>query len=165
MGTRIKRTDGSGHADEMAELACRKDCIPLITEITENRYAIPARQKKVDVFKGAVFNKTELARQLKESKSLDWLLTSKSLSHDVRQPPLPFTFSQLGLIGGSGLINGLIDCDYPHIIKGRIVKERIEESAENYNRRGELVSTEIKEKIVNKMVFNILTPDGFKSLA
>jgi len=165
MGTRIKRINGSGLVDSLAELAYRKDSIPDITEIAENRYTIPSKAKKVDIFKGAVFNKAELARQLKESKSLDGLLASKSLTHEVRQPPLPFTFSQLGLIGGSGLLNGLIECSYPHIIKGRIVKERIEEATENRNRDGGLVSTEIKEKIVNKMVFNILTPDGFKSLA
>jgi len=67
--------------------------------------------------------------------------------------------------GGSGLINGLIECDCPHIIKGRIVKEARTESSESRNRKGELVSTETKVKEANKMIFNILTPDGFKSLA
>ena len=165
MGVRIKRIDGSAQAEALAELAYRKDALPCITEIAEKRYALPQAPKKVEIFKGAVFNVAELARQLKDSRSLDGLLESKALSQDVRRPPLPFTFSQLGLIGGSGLINGLIECDCPHIIKGRIVKEAISESTENRNRNGKLISTEVKEKIVNKMIFNILTPDGFKSLA
>ena len=175
MGKRIKRIDGSVQADALAELAYKKDDIPYITEIADKRYALPAMPKKVDIFKGAVFNVVELTRQLKQSKSFDSLLapkpqttqplSPKSCSIDVRRPPLPFTFSQLGLIGGSGLINGLIDCDSPHIIKGRIVKEAVTESTENRDRSGKLISTEVKEKIVNKMIFNVLTPDGFKSLA
>ena len=165
MGKRIKRINGSGQADALAELAYCKDRIPCITEIAESMYALPDKPKNVEIFKGAVFNKLELARQLKQSKSLDGLLTSKALAKTVRQPPLPFTISQLGLVGGSGLINGLIECEYPHIIKGRIVKEINSTSEENRNRKGELMSTEIKEKITNRMIFNILTPDGYKALA
>lgn len=165
MGLRTKRIDGSAQVDALAELAYRKGSIPCITEIGVSRYALPAKLKSVDIFKGAVFNKAELARQLKASKSLDGLFAAKTLIQGIRQPPLPFTFSQLGLIGGSGLINGLIECGCPHIIKGRIVKEARTESTGNRNQKGELVSTEIKEKITNKMVFNILTPDGFKALA
>jgi hypothetical protein len=165
MGTKIKKIDGSEPAHALAELAYRKDSIPRITEIAVHRYQLPSKPKKVEIFKGAVFNEAELARQLKQSKSFDGLLTAKSLTQGIRQPPLPFTFSQLGLIGGSGLINGLIECDYPHIIKGRIVKEIITDSTENLNREGERVSTTIKEKVTNKMIFNILTPDGYKALA
>ena len=165
MGLRIKRIDGSTQADALAELAYAKSGIPCITDIAEKRYALPAKPKTVDIFKGAVFNKEELARQLKSSKSLDSLLKPKIAQQGVRQPPLPFTFSQLGLLGGSGLLNGLIECDQPHIIKGRIVKEARTEATENRNHKGELISTEIKEKITNRMIFNVLTPDGFKSLA
>jgi hypothetical protein len=165
MGSKIKRIDGSELAGAMSELACRKDEIPCVTDIAEGRYALPAQSKTVELFKGAVFNKLELARQLKASKSLDGMLMTKSLAQTMKRPPLPFTFAQLGLVGGSGLINGLIECDYPHIIKGRIVKEVHTETSENRNRRGELMSTTIKEKVVNKMIFNILTPEGFKALA
>lgn len=71
----------------------------------------------------------------------------------------------MGLIGGSGLINGLMECEYPHIIKGRIVKERRMASEENRSRSGALISTEYRETISNRMVFNLLTPNGFRSLA
>jgi hypothetical protein len=77
---------------------------------------------------------------------------------------LPLNIGQIGLIGGSGLINGLIDCDTPHIIKGRIVKETRsrEETTENTNGQ---VATNVHETISNKMIFNILTPAGFRSLS
>lgn len=43
---------------------------------------------------------------------------------EIKRPPLPLSIGQVGLIGGSGLINGLMECDYPHIVKGRIIKEK-----------------------------------------
>ena len=70
----------------------------------------------------------------------------------------------IGLIGGSGLINGLMECDYPHIIKGRIIKEKHTITDENRGPNGRLISTEIRETISNRMIFNILTPSGFRSL-
>ena len=39
-----------------------------------------------------------------------------------KRPPLPLTIGQIGLVGGSSLINGLIECDAPHVLKGRVVK-------------------------------------------
>jgi hypothetical protein len=72
---------------------------------------------------------------------------------------------QVGLIGGSGLINGLVECDTPHIIKGRIVKENRLNKEENVNKSGELTSTTLTETRSNKMIFNLLTPQGFLSLA
>lgn len=50
------------------------------------------------------------------------------------------------------------------IIKGRIIKERHERREENHSERGELISTDVIETITNRMVFNILTPTGFRSL-
>ena len=47
---------------------------------------------------------------------------------------------------------------------GRIIKERHERREENHSERGELISTDVIETITNRMVFNILTPTGFRSL-
>ena len=74
-----------------------------------------------------------------------------------KRPLLPLNVGQLGLIGGSGLINGYIDCDSPHVIKGRIIKEV-------RTRENEEMNT-LTETRVNKMIFNILTPNGVKKLA
>lgn len=52
------------------------------------------------------------------------LFAKSKLDREPKSPPLPLSIGQAGLIGGSGLINGLMECDYPHIIKGRIVKEK-----------------------------------------
>ena len=165
MGTKIQRINGAEFVPSLAEIALTPDSIPNITEVEHGRYALPAMPKKVETFKGAEFNELELARQLKASKSLDGMVVTVADESKVRHPPLPFTFAQLGLLGGSGYINGLIECDTPHIIKGRIIKEVRTEESENYSSSGRLISTEVTEKISNKMIFNILTPDGFKSLA
>lgn len=89
---------------------------------------------------------------------------STVLGSGVKRPLLPLSISQIGLIGGSGMINGLIECDTPHIIKGRIIKVVRTESEEKFNYRGDHMGSEIKETISNKMIFNVLTPNGFKAL-
>ena len=53
---------------------------------------------------------------------------------------------------------------YPHIVKGRIIKEKHTVTDENRGPHGRLISTEIRETISNRMIFNILTPSGFRSL-
>ena len=116
-------------------------------------------------FRGAEFNEDELARQLKASSSFDRMFAKSKLDSDPKSPPLPLSISQVGLIGGSGLINGLMECDYPHIIKGRIIKEKRTMSEENRSKSGALISTEHRETISNRMIFNLLTPNGFLSLA
>ena len=127
-------------------------------------YTLPTTAKEVETFRGAVFNEEELARQLARSTSFDRLFAKSRLDSEPKRPPLPLSIGQVGLIGGSGLINGLMECEYPHIIKGRIVKERHTVTEENRGPNNRLMSTEIWETISNRMIFNILTPSGFRSL-
>ena len=127
-------------------------------------YELPAVSKKVETFRGAVFNEDELARQLANSTGFDRLFAKSRLDSEIKRPPLPLSIGQVGLIGGSGLINGLMECDYPHIVKGRIIKEKHTVTDENRGPHGRLISTEIRETISNRMIFNILTPSGFRSL-
>ncbi len=129
--------------------------MPPITDLETERYILPEREKNVELFKGAVFNMGELKRQLAGSKSMDFLFEKSVLDAREKRPLLPLNTGQIGLIGGSGLINGYIDCDSPHILKGRIIKE-----TKKYDNGDTLSQTH-----VNKMVFNVLTPQGFKSLA
>ena len=91
-------------------------------------------------------------------------MARSELDSGVKHPLLPLSISQIGLIGGSGMINGLIECDTPHIIKGRIVKVVRTESEEKFSARGNHMGSEIRETITNKMIFNVLTPNGFKAL-
>ena len=165
MGVRRKRQDGSGLVADLASLALEPDNLRELSELPENRYLLPATSKKVELFKGAVFNVAELAEQLNKSTSFSRLFEKSKLDSDTKRPLLPLNLGQVGLIGGSGLINGLVKCDAPHIIKGRIVKENNIKREENMNNREELVSTTVIETRSNKMIFNLLTPQGFLSLS
>lgn len=176
LGTRQKRDDGQrdagpnvacgrdGREIALTQIALFPNEIPELTELPESRYTLPRSPITVSLFKGAKFNEAELAEQLKRSKSFSRLFERSKLDSLDKRPLLPLNIGQVGLIGGSGLINGLIECDTPHIIKGRIVKERRQNETANTNSRGDVTSTELRETISNKMIFNILTPMGFKSL-
>lgn len=164
MGLKKAKEDGSEQARILAELACRPDTIPSVAEVIEGRYPLPATPQKVELFKGEIFNQYELARQLRDSHSFEAMFSKSKLDTEEKRPLLPLSIGQVGLIGGSGLINGLIDCDFPHIIKGRVVKQRRTEQSEERKPDGTLISTEIRETVSNKMIFNLLTPNGFRSL-
>ncbi|WP_300605148.1 DUF6094 domain-containing protein [uncultured Oscillibacter sp.] len=139
--------------------------IPCLTELPEARYALPGEPLKVPVFQGEKFNQKELEQQLRRSDSFTEIMSRRSeLDDGTKRPPLPLSISQIGLVGGSGMINGLIECDSPHVIKGRIVKVVRTETEDQFNYKGDHMGAEIRETISNKMIFNILTPHGFKAL-
>ena len=164
-GTRKKRGDDPETASQLENRSYVPDEIPCITEIEEDRYAVPDTVKKVEIFKGELFNEKELERQLSHSDSLKRMISARSdLDRGTKHPLLPLSIGQIGLVGGSGLINGLIECDTPHIIKGRIIKVKNVEREEKYNTRGFHTGAEVREVVSNKMVFNVLTPKGFKAL-
>ena len=165
MGIRRKRRDGSGLVPELASLALQLDSLPELAKLPENRYRLPDMEKKVELFKGAEFNVAELAEQMKKSTSFSRMFEKNKLDCSEKRPLLPLNLGQVGLIGGSGLINGLVKCGTPHIIKGRIIKETNVNREENLNGMGDLTSTTIHETRSNKMIFNLLTPRGFLSLA
>ena len=127
-------------------------------------YALPDHTIEVNAFKGERFNQKELEQQLRRCNSFAQMMARSELDSGVKRPLLPLSISQIGLIGGSGMINGLIACDTPHIIKGRIVKVIRTESEEKFSAQGNHIGSEVKETITNKMIFNVLTPNGFKAL-
>lgn len=157
LGIKKERSDGEDEAEILSQYATHKERIPLITELKPESYPLPDIPKEVDLFRGAEFNLGELKRQLEQSKSIDMLFEKSRLEQMVHRPLMPLNLGQIGLIGGSGLINGYVDCDEPHVIKGRIIKEV--KSREN----GDLGT--LTETRVNKMIFNVLTPEGVKRLA
>ena len=166
IGTRKKRSEDPATASALEKLACDPQLIPCLTEIEEDRYAVPSVPKKVELFKGEKFNEKELQRQLAASDSLRRLMNARSeLDSREKRPLLPLSIGQIGLVGGSGLINGLVDCDTPHIIKGRIVKVSAEEREEQYNGAGLHTGAQVREVVSHRMVFNVLTPQGFRALA
>jgi len=165
MGLRCKRKDGTNLVQELASLALEPDKLRELSDIPEGRYKLPETEVKVNTFKGAQFNVHEMAEQLKRSTSFTKLFAKNKLDTDSKRPLLPLNLGQVGLVGGSGMINGLVECDTPHIIKGRIVKENAISREGNLNSKGELVSTTLIETRSNKMIFNLLTPQGFISLS
>lgn len=138
--------------------------IPSLLDIPGGRYALPSESLEVSTFKGEKFNQKELEQQLRRSGSFTQMMARSELDNGEKHPLLPLSISQIGLIGGSGMINGLIECDTPHIIKGRIVKVVRTESEEKFSARGKHMGSEVRETITNKMIFNVLTPNGFKAL-
>ena len=164
LGIRKRRSMESQDAFWLEQYAYEPVSIPLLSQLPESRYTLPAQPLTVGVFKGERFNQKELEQQLKKSDSFAQMMARSELDSGVKRPLLPLSISQIGLIGGSGMINGLIACDTPHIIKGRIVKVVRTESEEKFNYRGDHMGSEIKETISNKMIFNVLTPNGFKAL-
>ena len=166
LGLRKKPAEDDETADRLGAQTLTPDMIPCITELEENRYVLPAVTKTVEVFRGERFNEKELERQLTRSGSFTRLLCEKSaLDSAEKHPLLPLSIGQIGLIGGSGMINGLIECDTPHIIKGRIVKINNVEREEQFDQRGNHIGAEVHEVISNKMIFNVLTPNGFLALS
>ena len=138
--------------------------IPSLTDLPEDRYALPPVPLEVPVFRGEQFNQKEIEQQLRKSNSFSQLMARSELDNGMKRPPLPLSISQIGLVGGSGMINGLIECNTPHIIKGRIVKVVRTESEEKFSSQGKHLGAEVRETITNKMIFNVLTPKGFKAL-
>ena len=166
LGLRRKPTEDDKAADRLGAQTLTPEKIPCVTELEENRYVLPAVTKTVEVFRGERFNEKELERQLTRSGSFTRLLHAKSaLDSTEKHPLLPLSIGQIGLIGGSGMINGLIECDTPHIIKGRIAKVKNVEHEEQFDQRGNHTGTQVHEVISNKMIFNVLTPNGFLALS
>lgn len=105
-----------------------------------------------------------MEQQLRRSGSFSQLMARSELDGGVKHPLLPLSIGQIGLIGGSGMINGLIECDSPHVIKGRIVKVVSTEVEDQFTSAGNHYGAIERQVITNKMIFNVLTPQGFRAL-
>lgn len=160
IGRRIERREAEKMAKKLSEYMLDADKIPPITDLPKDCYEMPAATKKVELFKGAVFNVSELAEQLKKSPSTQRLFEDRTLDNRKLSPLLPLNLSQVGLVGASGMMNGLVECDTPHIIKGRIVKEKKTKIGVEDDKG----KTAIREITSNRLIFNVLTPTGLKSL-
>ena len=164
MGLRKRRSDVPEDTLWLERYTVDPATIPSLTEIAENQYLLPAQPLEVKTFKGERFNEKELEQQLRSCDSFAQLMARSELDKGTKRPLLPLSISQIGLIGGSGMINGLIQCDTPHIIKGRIIKVTRMECEDRYAANGKHIGSEIHETISNKMIFNVLTPHGFRAL-
>ena len=164
LGRRKRRDTEPSDALWLERYAVDPAAIPSLTDLPEDRYALPPEPLEVPIFNGEKFNQKELERQLRRSDSFAQLMARSELDGGVKHPLLPLSIGQIGLIGGSGMINGLIECDSPHVIKGRIVKVLSTEVEEKFSAKGNHMGTVERQVISNKMIFNVLTPQGFRAL-
>lgn len=156
-GIRTERRTADKTAARIEQLCLQPDKIPLIDTIPAGLYSLPEKETEILHFRGSVFDVEALAEQLKSSDSLDILFESSRLENRTRNPLLPLNLSQIGLVGASGLMNGLVDCEHPHVIKGRIVREKKQKNIPT-DREG---VTQISEVESNKIIFNILTENKY----
>ncbi len=160
-GVRKKKESNRDVVNMLVKQATYPELIPDVTMLKTGQYKIPAAETEVKIFKGAVFDVAELAEQLNDTKMIEDLFKESLLDNTEKRPLIPFTIGQIGLIGGSGLIDGYIDCSYPHILKGQIVKERkITDEKEDFNGN----TTNVTEQIINKMNLKVLTEEGVITL-
>lgn len=165
LGLRKRRDTEPTDTAWLERYATQPASIPPLDSLPEHRYAIPGTHLEVTTFRGERFNEKELEQQLRRSNSFAQLMSRSELDEGAKRPPLPLSIGQIGLVGGSGMINGLIGGETPHIIKGRIIKVVRAENASKFNGQGKHIGAEVHETITNKMIFNVLTPNGFKALA
>lgn len=160
-GIRRNKTEDDETASRLFRMALDPDSLPLLDTVPKGIYELPDKECEVKTFKGAIFDVAELENQLSQSDGLNLIFSRQKLEKRIRNPILPLNLSQIGLVGASGLMNGIIECEHPHVIKGKIVKQKITEKIDS----GKKGVTEVHETTVNKMVFNILTPQGFLSVS
>lgn len=130
-----------------------------LTELPDQAYSASCCGKAGGNVQGRKIQCDGAGRTSEKSKSIDRLFENRALDNRPRQPLLPLNVSQIGLVGASGMMNGLVECDTPHVIKGRIVKETKPKSGKKRLRK-----MEIREITSNKLIFNILTLQGYRSL-
>ena len=145
--------------DRLIQLLVCPDHIPLITELPEKCYSLPDSALTVKRFQGSVINQAEISKLLNGSDSITCLFDNRTLETREQRPLLPLRLGHIGLIGGSGLMNGLVECETPHVIKGKVVKTSKTEIIDTKT------ETTVRTVNSNKMIFYILTPDGLKELS
>ena len=156
-GIRAEKHAAERTAEKIERLCLLPENIPLIDTVPKGLYSLPVKETAVPYFKGSVFDVEELAGQLKASDSLNLFFESADLESRTRKPLLPLNLSQIGLVGASGLMNGLVDSEHPHVIKGKIIREK---TRKNMPSDREDVSG-FSETESNKIIFNVLTQDRY----
>ena len=156
-GIRTEKHSADKTAERIEELCLTPEKIPLIDTLPAGLYSLPERETKVSHFRGSIFDIEALDEQLKSSDSLDILFEQSRLENRTRSPLLPLNLSQIGLVGASGLMNGLVDCEHPHVIKGRIVREKKVKNLPS-DKEGIVQTSEVES---NKITFNILTQNKY----
>ena len=162
LGVRKPRAEDPRMARLLELASLTPDKLPTLDQIPPDSYLLPDAEKTVSLFQGARVNERELAEQMRRIGSM--LPKRSKLDGQEKRPPLPLTIGQIGLVAVRAH-NGLIECDTPHVIKGRVIKSTQRRTGDSFDNEDGSTTTEIIETTSNKMVFNLLTPEGVKLLA
>lgn len=167
-GVKSPRHDGRQEAKALCAQVEKMDTVPELSQIPSEFYALPNTASEVTQFYGEIFNEAELYRML-ASHSLQELYSSSesklALDSAEKRPLLPLGAGQVGLIGGSGLLDGLVTCDAPHVIKGTVTKETYtDEQVLETRKDGSTKKLLQTDTVTNKLTFHVLTPHGYKRL-
>lgn len=167
LGCRIPRQDGSRLAPAFLSRVEILEQIPTLDELPPESYALPPATAKVQIFYGSVFNEVELARQLESSALCKKLYREENvLDRMDKQPLLPLKVGQVGLIAGSGMVNGYAGGEAPHVIKGYMQPEEtitVTSAPQQDPNASQMMYQHNKKS--NHLRINILTPHGIKSLS
>ena len=167
LGCRIPRQDGSRLAPAFLSRVEILEQIPTLDKLPPESYALPPATAKVQIFYGSVFNEVELARQLESSALCKKLYREENvLDRMDKQPLLPLKVGQVGLIAGSGMVNGYAGDEVPHVIKGYMQPEEtitVTSAPQQEPNASQMMYQHNKKS--NHLRINILTPHGIKSLS
>lgn len=166
IGRRRRRQDGSRMAAQLYKKCELGDKLPGLSTIEKACYHIPPETVSVDIFCGSIFNELELYRQMRSSDSVKALYCHQNeLDRMDKRPLLPLNAGQIGLIGGSGMLDGLVECNAPHVIRGMITKETIsDEQVIDQSQDGRTKTLLQTDTVTNKLTFHVLTADGYKCI-
>lgn len=122
---------------------------------------LPDNQLEVSQFRGSLLNLDEVKTIFENSSIMDQFFASQAYTHaseQTKEPLLPFTTGQLGLVLTSGNLDGIInegDGSY-HVVKGRVVKDKQVVITENTEEQ----QVTYQETIANRVEINVITANG-----
>lgn len=122
---------------------------------------LPDGELEIKMFRGSILNKDELASIFNSSPCMSQFLNSQRVDAEnqkKREPLLPFTTGQLGLVLTSGALDGIIDegNGHYHVVKGRVVKDKQTDRNEDEDSN----SITFTETVANRVEITAITADG-----
>lgn len=139
--------------------------IPSIFDVNIDKFEIYSKHTPIEMFKGSVLDMEELYNIVNNDGAIDSFFERQAvdkIGENAKNPLLPFSVGQIGLVLTSGCLDGIVDegdGNY-HLVKGRVSKKS---DIESETTNGVM---EEKEIISNKVEINIILPNGdFKTLA
>ncbi len=165
LGVRQKRRSGEELVQRLMQCTLTPETIPELRELPSGRYSLPGKELEVPIFKGAQFNVGELQAELARNKPFAGLLRDTETKQE-RRPLLPLKVDQIGLIGAAGEMNGYIGGEFPHVLKGRVVKSTYHDTeTTKRDEYGRPLCVEDTYTVTNKLIFTILTQQGCRELS